>query len=233
MAEKRTGRRALKKQVLEILSQESPDQALARILQLPWKQAVNPLIGLLCHQDEKIRWRAVTALGRLVPAMAESRMEDAREIMRRFMWQMNEESGGIGWGVPEAMAEVMANHPGLAREFAKIVVSYVDEDQCFLEHDVFRRGAVWGVGRIAQVHPKLVQDAGPALATLLDCPDAPNQGLAAWAVGNMGYAPAADKLRAMTDDKTMTPLFLDGELTQASVGDLARQALKKLEAAAS
>ena len=230
MAEQRTGGRALKKQVREILSGDPLDHALAQILHLPLKQVVNPLIGSLCHQDEKIRWRAILALGRVVPALAESRMESAREVMRRFMWQMNEESGGIGWGVPEAMAEVMTNHPGLAREYAKILVSYVDEDQCFLEHDVFRRGAVWGLGRVAQVHPALVKDAGPALISLLDCPDPANRGLAAWALGSMGYAPAREKLLALRGDKTVTSLFLDGRMTQVSVDTLVREALEKLEA---
>ncbi|MBI9077540.1 MAG: HEAT repeat domain-containing protein [Desulfatibacillum sp.] len=233
MTEPRTGIRALKKQVLGILSQDSLDHALAQILHISPRQVVNPLIGLLCHQEETIRWRAILSLGRLVSALADSNMESAREVMRRFMWQMNEESGGIGWGVPEAMGEVMANHPGLAKEYASILVSYVDEDQCFLEHDAFRRGALWGVGRLATVHPDLVRDAGPALAKILECPDAPNRGLAAWAIGWLGYSRAVDRLKTLVDDQGLTPLFEDNRMRAVTVGALAREALEKLEAAPS
>jgi len=36
------------------------------------------------------------------------------------MWSLNDESGGIGWGAPEAMGAIMARHTGLADEYANI-----------------------------------------------------------------------------------------------------------------
>lgn len=41
-------------------------------------------------------------------------MEKACTVMRRLMWTLNDEFGGIGWGVPEAMGEIMVCHKGLA-----------------------------------------------------------------------------------------------------------------------
>jgi len=40
--------------------------------------------------------------------------------MRRLMWNLNDESGGIGWGNPEAMGEILACHEALANEYAPI-----------------------------------------------------------------------------------------------------------------
>ncbi len=42
--------------------------------------------------------------------------------MHRLMWSLNDESGSIGWGVPEAVAEIMANHDGAAEKYAYILV---------------------------------------------------------------------------------------------------------------
>ena len=82
----------------------------------------------LCSNEEQVKWTAVKTLGAYVSELAENDLEAARDWMRRFMWQLNEESGGIGWGVAETMGEAMARHEGLAREFSCILVSYLRED---------------------------------------------------------------------------------------------------------
>ncbi len=51
--------------------------------------------------------------------------ESARNIVRRFIWHMNEESGNAGWGVPVAFAEVLAACPPLAEEYHTILFSYL------------------------------------------------------------------------------------------------------------
>ena len=81
------------------------------------------LFSFLCHHDQKIKWRAVTAMGMVISNLAEKEMESARVIMRRLMWSLNDESGGIGWGAPEAMAEIIACHQGLAEEYTHILIS--------------------------------------------------------------------------------------------------------------
>jgi len=91
--------------------------------------------------------------------LADADMEAARVVMRRMIWQLNEESGGIGWGMPEAMGETMARHEGLAQEYAHMLVSYIQEDGNFLEHVPLQRGVLWGLGRLAQARPWLVEEA--------------------------------------------------------------------------
>jgi hypothetical protein len=73
------------------------------------------------------------------------------------MWTLNDESGGIGWGSPEAMAEAMARHRGLAKEYISILFSYIREDGNFLEYEPLRRGALWGIRRLSQVYPELLK----------------------------------------------------------------------------
>ena len=112
--------RALKKVIFEILTRENLAEGIGRIGQLPPRQAVSPLFSLFYHGDEKIRWGAVAAMGEVVSGMAKTEMEAARVVMRRMMWNLNDESGGIGWGSPEAMGEVMARSKRICREFAAI-----------------------------------------------------------------------------------------------------------------
>jgi hypothetical protein len=46
-------------------------------------------------------------MGEVMAHLADKDMESARVIMRRLMWSLNDESGGIGWGAPEAMGEIV------------------------------------------------------------------------------------------------------------------------------
>ncbi|MEA3417440.1 MAG: hypothetical protein U9R02_15080 [Thermodesulfobacteriota bacterium] len=56
-------------------------------------------------------------MGVVVSNLADHDMESARVIMRRLIWNLNDESGGIGWGSPEAMGEIMARNNRLALPF--------------------------------------------------------------------------------------------------------------------
>ena len=89
--------------------------------------------------------------------MAETNLESARSVMRRLIWSLNEESGWIGWGSAEAMAEIMARNFTLANEYHKILISYVSEGDNYLLYDKLREEVVRGLKRLSHVYPQLVQ----------------------------------------------------------------------------
>ena len=141
------------------------------------------------------------------------------------MWSLNDESGGIGWDAPEAMSEIIASHEGLAKEYTNVLISYVREDGNFLEYEPLQRGAVWGIGRVAQARPDLVQDAIPHLLPYLESRDATVRGVAAWTVGLLGAEAARPQLEALLGDKADVPLYIGGRLMVRCVGELANDAL--------
>ena len=217
--------RDLKRKVLALLGSDNFDQSLNDLCRLPARQVINPLFSFLLSSDEQIRWRAITAMGAVVAKLAEKDMESARVIMRRLIWSLNDESGGIGWGAPEAMGEIIASHEGLAEEYASILISYVREDGNFLEYEPLQRGAVWGIGRVAQVRPHLVQDAVPHLLLFVKSSDATVRGLSVWTVGLLGAEAVRPQLEALLGDKADVPLYIGGRLMVRCVGDLAKDAL--------
>ncbi|RZB31250.1 MAG: hypothetical protein SRB2_04775 [Desulfobacteraceae bacterium Eth-SRB2] len=102
--------RKLKKKILELLGRDDLEKSLDEICQYPARKAVNPLFSFFYSTNELIKWRAITAMGAVVSRLAEQDMESARVVMRRLIWNLNDESGGIGWGSPEAMGEIMSCH---------------------------------------------------------------------------------------------------------------------------
>lgn len=140
--------RKLKQKIYELLSMDDEKKAITELLAFPCAQSINPLFSFIQNTNEEIKWRAVRAMGKVVAQMASDNLESARVVMRRLMWSLNDESGGIGWGAPEAMGEIMAQDRRLETEYKKILLSYVDEKGNFLEHEPLRKGAVWAIKRI-------------------------------------------------------------------------------------
>ena len=217
--------RRLKKEVFVLLREENFDQAMATILSLPGRRVINPLFSFLCSMDPQIRWRAIKAIGEGVTNIAKEDMESARVIMRRMIWNLNDESGGIGWGLPEAMGEAMARHEGLAREYAMILQSYIREDGNFLEHQPLQRGVLWGLGRLAQERPELLKTSIPHLQPFLSSEDAVLKALAAWTIGLVGGGQIDALLAELESDDTEVTLYLNGRERKYRIGELVRKAL--------
>ncbi|MBF0467297.1 MAG: hypothetical protein HQK61_00175 [Desulfamplus sp.] len=139
----------LKQTIYELLTMSDEQKAIEELLEFPPAKSINPLFSFIQNSNENIKWRAVRAMGKVVAKMASKNLESARVVMRRLMWSLNDESGGIGWGAPEAMGEIMAQDERLASEYKKILLSYVDEKGNFLEHEPLRKGAVWAIERLS------------------------------------------------------------------------------------
>ncbi len=180
---------SLKNKVIEWLTQG--EEGISKILSLPPRQVINPLIGALLHPDESIQQQAVSVIGRVVKELAEQDLEGARIIMRRFMWMLNEESGGIGWGVPQAMAEVMVQNPLLAREYLTIFLSYLWEEGNYLEFSPIQYEVLKGLLRlIPRYKEDLIRAGAPDhLKKLLSSPDEKVRELASLALKRLGISP--------------------------------------------
>jgi len=249
------GLRAIKKRVLEVLAgigplpeveftdgeTELPDGregeaearlagVVAELAPLPRSRVLKVLFALLCHNEPALRWRAVSLMGPLVADLAEYDMEAARVVMRRLMWSLNDESGGIGWGAPEAMAECLAHHSGLAEEYTHILVSFMREDGFFLEYPPLQRGLMWALGRLAMVRPHLLgqKNAQTYLLSYLDSPDPPVRGLAARALGILQVAAARQRLSTLLGQSEPVVFYGRERLLVSTVGDLAAAALARL-----
>lgn len=150
--------RKTKKRVGEILALGNRSQALERLVQIPDAQLTGHLFSYFYNKEELIKFRSVTAMGELAARVADYSMEKARIILRRIMWNLNDESGGIGWGSPEAMGEILSKSPALAREFKSILFSYLDHRGNHIEHEMLQRGVLWGIGTYLGTAPKDLTD---------------------------------------------------------------------------
>ncbi|MDM8517571.1 HEAT repeat domain-containing protein [Desulfobacterales bacterium HSG16] len=217
--------RKLKKKILELLSGRDFEKNLEEICRIPARQAVNPLISFFYSGDERLKWRAIAAMGQVVSGLACQDMESARLIMRRLLWNLNDESGGIGWGSPEAMGEIMAHSEKLADEYSRMLISYINPDGNYLEHELLQRGSLWGVGRLAHARPDHAKDAAEYLPPFLKNQDPILRGLAAWAAIPIKSDTIKPVIKQLIDDKTKIRIFIDMDFVEFTTGQLARKSV--------
>lgn len=218
------------KQALKGLLQQAPlEKALAEIRRLPARQAVNPLFSFLYSTDPLFKWRAVTAMGEVVFHLSQTDMESARIIIRRLMWNLNDESGGIGWGSAEAMGEIMARNGRIAAEYASILSAYIQPEGNYLETPGLQHGALWGIGRVAHAHTGMMDGAAPFLIAFMTGGDKLSQGLAAWAAGPIRSEILKSPLSRLTGNTETAEIFIDRAIRKEIIGNLATAALKQLQ----
>lgn len=225
------GIRALTRQVNDWLRDPSLDAALAAVAKIPPEKALKPLFSCLCSCEPLVKWHAVSAMGQTVATLADHEMEAARVVIRRFMWMLNDESGGIGWGLPEAMGEVLACHAALAGEYTHVLVSFMREDGFYLELEALQSGLLWGVARLAEAAPDLLRarDAVRYLLPYLESGDPAVKGLACLALGRLGDYPVISSLAQFSNDSRQVSLYQDGIFLTTTVGALALMAIASLE----
>ena len=164
--------RILRRKISTILMAEDWEkQWNAFKVEHPTSKLISPLFSALFSLREEEHWHAVTCMGDVVYDLAVQNMESARIVLRRLMWSLNDESGGIGWGAPEAMGEITAKHKDLALEYGSILISFVlpsHGPDNYLEYAPLRQGAYWGVARLAQSRPHLVLPYQEDLERALD-----------------------------------------------------------------
>ncbi|MCD6306782.1 MAG: hypothetical protein J7M32_10935, partial [Deltaproteobacteria bacterium] len=78
----RAGGRRLKAEVRNVLTSMDMDRALDALYKMPFRRVINPLFSFLCAGDDLLRWKSVTALGRITARLADTDMEAARVVMR-------------------------------------------------------------------------------------------------------------------------------------------------------
>jgi len=205
----------------EVLRGDTFRLRMAELDQYRPRRIINPLLAFLYSTDEEVKWHAVTAVGHVTARMARDEMEAARNIMRRLIWNLNDESGGIGWGSGEAMGEIMAREQRIAEEFAPILISYIREDGNKLENDLLERGVLWGVGRLAQERPEKVQCAAVHLVPYLASCDSLHRGLAAWILGFLDATAVKEAVKPLLDDVDRIRMYENEELKDFRVADLA------------
>jgi len=186
------------------------------------------ILALAFDLDDRRRWRAIEALGRWSAEVSRHDPEPVRSLIRRVLWLMNDESGGLAWHGPEVLGEILANVPELLPEYGRIVAS-------FLHEEPFGPGVCWALARLAPLSPPTfkdyIEDLSRLVADAAADPVSRGYGLLALTVLRPGVA---RELAAALRNERAPVWSFDRDLgtsAEQTLGSLA-QGISDLEAAA-
>jgi hypothetical protein len=172
--------------------------------------ALRTLFSLTFESDELCRWRAIEATGRAAKILGERRIEHVRDFLRRLLWLMNDESGGLGWHAPEVIGEIVFQLPFLIEEYGVLLPHFTSEEP-------FERGSHQALARIAPLAKDLVSGNEDLFQQALLNRDAYIRVYSLIALGAVGKKP---RVSLANDEKPVRLYdFTNGELVVQSVNE--------------
>ena len=188
------------------------------------KRVLSYLTALTYDPEPLLSWRAVSALGVAAGCIADQDAEYVRVHLRRLMWLLNDESGGIGWRAPESMGEIIRARPQLFGTFIPIVIAVLDMEP--EDAPPFRPGTLWALGRLAQVAFDEIYPALPWIIPCLKDPHAQTRGMAVWCLMQLHQGRTVVELQSLVQDEKPVLVFQNGEILNTTVSQLASQAIQ-------
>jgi hypothetical protein len=115
------------------------------------RKALSLLIRMAYDKETLVGWRAIKAVGRIANVLVNAEREFLRIAVRKLLWSLSDESGGIGWAAPELLGEIVQSDPeGFADIIPLIAEVYGIEEQ------TFRPGVMYALARVAEVSPEII-----------------------------------------------------------------------------
>lgn len=180
------------------------------------REIVRYLMRRAYVKDGLLFWRAVEAIGIAAEAIDAQIPGYAAELVRRYLWQLNDESGGTAWNASEVIGSIMAHCPKQCGHFHWQLANLIEDDS-------LSQGALWGLARLALVSPENVYPVAELVLPLLESPDPELRGRAVlikalmpdW--DHLVTPPAEDK---QFDDSVEIELYFNDQLRKYAIAEL-------------
>ncbi len=186
------------------------------------RRVVRTLLGLLYDADDYVHWLAIDAIGRTGGAIAAADPDKVRELIRRLLWALNEESGGTPWGATGAIGAIVAARPDLFANYLSMICPFHDDVSIYPEF-------MWSLATVGRSRPDLTAEYGPFLLAALGHGNASVRAYAAWCLGVVRTDGAAAALAARRDDAAEAAVYEgDGVCRRRTVGAIAAESMGRM-----
>ncbi|MEA4901765.1 DVU0298 family protein [Desulfitobacterium sp.] len=161
-------------------------------------------------------WRAIEGLGIAVKVLEDHKPGYAAELVRRYFWNLNEESGGTAWNASEAIGSIIAHCPKQCGHFNWMYSALLNDES-------LNEGTLWGLAQMACVAPILVEPLAEVVLPFLESSDPQLRGRACLVQAIMqGWGKNRTERMKMEhrQDKAKIELYVNGRLQVYSLAEL-------------
>jgi hypothetical protein len=179
------------------------------------RRVVRRLLSLLYAAEDYTHWLAIEAIGHVGGALAASDPEQTRELVRRLLWNLNDESGGTPWGAVGGVGAIAAARPDLFSGYLSLLFPFAGDAAAGPEF-------IWSVARVGRGRPDTVARYIPFLLSQLGHAQALSRAYAAWALGVLAVPQTAVPLTGLGQDTATVAIYEgDGCYRVRTVGQIA------------
>jgi hypothetical protein len=211
----------IKAQVRELLEQREYEHLvdLCVIDRHAWQE----LRFRLYEIDEIIRWSAIEAAAKLMQRWWQlKQQEKVRDFIRNLFWSMTDESGGIGWSSPQTISETIVNIPEILDPYGSMMIAYSIEEAPLM------KGGLWGIGRLGKMIADSMDFFQEKILAVFQNDDPEVLGLAAWAMGEVGFKPSLSLLENLRERNEPVRIYTNGDFYEKPLGQWAEEAVNKI-----
>jgi hypothetical protein len=211
----------IKAQVRELLEQREYEHLvdLCVIDRHAWQE----LRFRLYEIDERIRWSAIEASAKLMKRWWQlKQQEKVRDFIRNLFWSMTDESGGIGWSSPQTISETIVNIPEILDPYGSMMIAYSIEEAPLM------KGGLWGIGRLGKMIADSMDFFQEKILAVFQNDDPEVLGLAAWAMGEVGFKPSLSLLESLRERNEPVRIYTNGDFYEKPLGQWAEEAVNKI-----
>jgi hypothetical protein len=160
-------------------------RSLRRITRAQSAKTLRYLIGRLYTAEDGSRQKVIQSLEVVVGDPGIFGEDKMRDWLRRFLWWLNDESGAVPFGIPEAIGVVLRARPELQRDFLPLICSMAYHPES-VQTGRIERGIFWALGYIGRPAALCSPDAVRAIADAArHHPDPDTRATAAWALSRL------------------------------------------------
>jgi hypothetical protein len=140
---------SLKQTILDALESNDLDTVVSLVKNN--RRALTILVRVSYDKETLAAWRAIKSVGLVAKELVKTDDEFLREAVRKLLWSLSDESGGIGWSAPELLGEIVSADPKRFSDIIPLIAEVYEVDE-----EVFRPGVVYALTRIAETGPEQV-----------------------------------------------------------------------------
>ncbi len=135
-----------------LVALEANDFETIRTLALQSRKVLSVLVRLAYDKTSLTGWRAIKAIGHVASLYVRNNYDFLRDTIRKLLWSLSDESGGIGWSAPEILGEIVSADPKKLADIIPLIAEVYS-----VEEKVFRPGVLYALKRIGETCPESIE----------------------------------------------------------------------------
>ena len=218
---KRNKKRAQKKEVKRLADESDIDGLVD--LAFDDLKTLRFLQRLLYALDEKKRWHYANIMGQVCRRLSTRKPGAVSDLLHR-MYEACSDSAASHWGLLESIGSIIAARPDIFGGFTRHLLM-------FRNSPLSRDNVLWAMGTIAEKRPDLVRSTPfYSLFPFVDHNEPPTtRGLAVRLFGMIQAQETRSAVEQLCEDGESLTFYVDGKPITTTVGDLAREAIIKMD----